>query len=81
MILIKDRHNKTKRPWDYVIKIGKYDTYKGSTLTIRKSSTLIALRGKYDTYKGSTLLRLLVLAPHFYGKYDTYKGSTLFSVI
>ena len=52
MILIKDRHLDTQG-FKCKSDIGKYDTYKGSTLTI----VLVKcpeVHGKYDTYKGST---------------------------
>ena len=37
--------------------IGKYDTYKGSTLGLPQSLLRMNYTGKYDTYKGSTLYR------------------------
>ena len=58
--------------------LGKYDTYKGSTLSLRFSIFSISrFTGKYDTYKGSThvVIPALVINASM-GKYDTYKGST-----
>ena len=56
MILIKDRH-RLKLYHIFYIELGKYDTYKGSTL-----DTIFILVfhffGTYDTYKGSTLTYL-----------------------
>ena len=52
MILIKDRHEVELELWKLVV-LGKYDTYKGSTLVANPILDCF-LRGKYDTYKGST---------------------------
>ena len=58
MILIKDRHT-VPRHAIYIILLGKYDTYKGSTQVNQEARTLHTLFGKYDTYKGSTLFSSL----------------------
>ena len=42
--------------------VGKYDTYKGSTLTDSFISGCMSDDGKYDTYKGSTRKCILLLS-------------------
>ena len=37
---------------------GKYDTYKGSTLSINRQNHVVNFIGKYDPYKGSTLVKI-----------------------
>ena len=56
--------------------LGKYDTYKGSTLGLCFSKVNRFSQGKYDTYKGSTQKEFHKTPPSYPGKYDTYKGST-----
>ena len=53
MILIKDRHNGSS-PFSKNLKVGKYDTYKGSTPLDKHMISSVVVLGKYDTYKGST---------------------------
>ena len=55
MILIKDRHRKKRILHSLLLTLGKYDTYKGSTLDLFKQRADKLSKGKYDTYKGSTL--------------------------
>ena len=76
MILIKDRHVKIKLSNEWILYLGKYDTYKGSTLFYPSFYSFFILLGKYDTYKGSTRYVRLYCAIYIGGKYDTYKGST-----
>ena len=66
MILIKDRHY---IPFFliFICKDGKYDTYKGSTLTSMLPSKFKVSSGKYDTYKESTQ-GLCIVVHHSTGK-------------
>ena len=54
MILIKDRHHHRKHEHIHESQLGKYDTYKGSTLAYDDGVSYSFYLGKYDTYKGST---------------------------
>ena len=61
MILIKDRHWTSTLNLHKIAFLGKYDTYKGSTLDSGLTQVKYVSGGKYDTYKGSTLKLLASL--------------------
>ena len=76
MILIKDRHNHFLMTQFYLLKQGKYDTYKGSTLKHHIVSILCS-GGNMILIKDRHIWNELTVNQVFeLGKYDTYKGST-----
>ena len=74
MILIKDRHPCKWNSNDDFLGIGKYDTYKGSTLIHIVSWFTAISRENMILIKDRHMAIARLIAKSSLGKYDTYKG-------